>query len=187
MDQQFIEFRDELKDYLPQIEALLLCSSEPLTLKTLSSILELSEDDIICCLTYLQKDLDNSHHGFIITEIAGGWMYAAKKQYGEIIAKLVKPRLTTLPQASLETLSIIAYRQPVTRAEIEEIRGVGSDSSIGTLLDRKLIYESGRKEVVGRPSQFSTTTDFLKYFGLTSLNDLPKLINEEDFATDEEI
>ncbi|HCP15410.1 MAG TPA: SMC-Scp complex subunit ScpB [Peptococcaceae bacterium] len=168
------------------LEALLLCSAEPLTLKALSDITEFESAEILDLLAAIQADYQQQNRGFALTEIAGGWMFATYPQHAPYIEKLVKPRLSSLSQAALEVLSIVAYRQPITRAEIEEIRGVSCDSSLGTLLDRGLIDEKGRKDAPGRPILFGTTTDFLKYFGLSSIKDLPafsKTPDEEDAAT----
>lgn len=165
-------YQQETKEIL---EALLLCSAEPLTLSALMEITGYESGQILEALSQLQQDYVQQGRGFEICEIAGGWMFATFSKHAPYIEKLVKPRLSTLSQASLEVLSIIAYRQPITRAEMEEIRGVSCDSSVNTLLERNLIRESGRKDAPGRPILFSTTTDFLKYFGLTSLQDLPAL------------
>jgi len=157
------------------IEALLLCSSEPLTLSAIVGITGYEEQVVLDALDQLAQDYHRQGRGFEICEIAGGWMFATFARHAPFIEKLVKPRLTSLSQASLEVLSIIAYRQPVTRGEMEEIRGVSCDSSVNTLLERGLICEAGRKEVPGRPILFATTGDFLKYFGLISLAALPPL------------
>ncbi|MCL1849722.1 MAG: SMC-Scp complex subunit ScpB, partial [Clostridiales bacterium] len=161
-----ILYPQEIKELL---EALLLCSGEPLTLEALSEITGYESADILEVLDRLQQDYLEQGRGFEICEIAGGWMFATLPKHAPYIEKLVKPRLVSLSQASLEVLSIIAYRQPVTRSEMEEIRGVNCDSSVNTLLERGLIREAGRKEVPGRPILFATTTDFLKHFGMTSL------------------
>lgn len=169
------------------LEALLLCSAEPLTLKALSEITEFEASEILDLLAAIQADYQQQNRGFALTEIAGGWMFATYPQHAPYIEKLVKPRLSSLSQAALEVLSIVAYRQPITRAEIEEIRGVSCDSSLGTLLDRALIEEKGRKDAPGRPILFGTTTDFLKYFGLSSLKDLPAFskTTDEEEATEQ--
>ena len=161
------------------LEALLLCSAEPLTLKALTEITGQESGDLLEALGALQEDYRQQQRGFSICEIAGGWMFSTHQQYAPYIEKLLKPRLSTLSQPSLEVLSIVAYRQPITRGEMEEIRGVNCDSPVNTLVERGLIQEAGRKEAPGRPMLFSTTTDFLKYFGLTSLRDLPPLSVEE--------
>ena len=165
-------YPQEIKELL---EALLLCSAEPLTLAALTDLTGFESPDILEALDLLQQDYHQQGRGFEICEIAGGWMFATFPRHSPYIEKLVKPRLSSLTNASLEVLSIIAYRQPVTRGEMEEIRGVNCDSSVNTLLERGLIREAGRKDVPGKPILFATTTDFLKYFGLTSLLDLPVL------------
>ena len=165
-------YQQEIKEIL---EALLLCSSQPLRLDELTEITGYDSGDILETLGQLQQDYAWQSRGFDICEIAGGWMFASNPKYALYIEKLIKPRLSALTQASLEVLSIVAYRQPITRGEMEEIRGVGCDSSVNTLLERGLIREAGRKDVPGKPILFATTSDFLKYFGLTSLQELPAI------------
>jgi len=169
-------YPQELKELL---EALFLCSSEPLTLTALVEITGYESQDVLEALDLLQREYHDQGRGFEICEIAGGWMFSTFSRHAPFIEKLVKPRLTSLSQASLEVLSIVAYRQPVTRGEMEDIRGVNCDSPVNTLLERGLIREAGRKDVPGRPIMFATTTDFLKYFGMTSLRDLPVLEPDE--------
>lgn len=164
-------FPDEAKSI---IEALLLVSSEPLTVKTIASILEREELDITYLLKDIKADCEKERRGFCLMEVAGGYLFATRQEHAPYVEKLVKPRLSTLSQAALEALAIIAYKQPITRSEIDEIRGVNSDSSLNTLLERGLIEEKGRKETIGRPILFGTTAAFLKYFCLKSLNELPK-------------
>ena len=114
-------------------------------------------------------------------------MCTSESCYDSLIRIAARPRKPVLTDVVMETLSIIAYRQPVTRGEIEEIRGVSCDSSVNTLLDRGLIQEEGRKDVPGRPALFGTTMDFLKYFGLTSIKDLPELtLDEADMGEEKE-
>ncbi len=161
------------------IEALLFVSSEPLTPKTISEILERDMGDIIIALKEIKADCERENRGFCLMEVAGGFSFATRSDFAGYIEKLVKPRLNTLSQAALETLAIIAYKQPITRSEIDEIRGVKSDSSVNTLVERDLIQELGRKEGPGRPILYGTTPAFLKYLGLKSLEDLPAN-NEQD-------
>lgn len=170
-----ILYPQEIKELL---EALFLCSAEPLTLAALADITGYETRDILDALDLLQQEYHQQGRGFEISEIAGGWMFSTFPRHAPFIEKLLKPRLTSLSQASLEVLSIIAYRQPITRGEMEEIRGVNCDSPVNTLLERGLIREAGRKEVPGRPLLFATTTDFLKYFGMASLLELPALKTE---------
>ncbi|MDR1206507.1 MAG: SMC-Scp complex subunit ScpB [Peptococcaceae bacterium] len=155
------------------MEALLFVSGEPLSVKALVSLTQIPEDEVLAQLKDLKADYERERRGFTLEELAGGFLFATRPEHSVYIERLVRPRLNTLTQAALETLSIIAYRQPVTRPEIDDIRGVNSDSSVGTLLERGLIEEKGRKETPGRPMIYGTTQDFLKYFGFKSLRELP--------------
>jgi len=175
-------FPDEAKSI---IEALLFVSSEPLTVKTIAEILERSEKDVTALLREIKADCERDSRGFCLMELAGGYTFATRTEHAPYIEKLVKPRLNTLSQAALETLAIIAYRQPITRSEIDEIRGVKSDSSTATLLERGLIQEVGRKDSPGRPILYGTTKEFLKYFGLRSLQDLPAIATAEEQKSEE--
>lgn len=177
-------FPDDTKSI---IEALLFVSNEPLSPKNIADIIERDQQDIAVHLKEIKADCEKENRGFILVEVAGGFLYATRPEYASYIEKLVRPRLSTLSQAAMETLVIIAYKQPVTRSEIDEIRGVKSDSSLNTLLERGLIEEVGRKEAPGRPVLFGTNSAFLKYFGLKTLEDLPSLkednmINNTDYG-----
>jgi segregation and condensation protein B len=165
-------FPDEAKSI---IEGLLFVSSEPLTCKTIAEILGRKSEEVEAVLREIKADCEREQRGFCLSEVAGGYLFATRAEHALYIEKLVKPRLNTLSQAALETLAIIAYQQPITRGEIDEIRGVNSDSCLSTILERGLVEEIGRKEAPGRPALFATTPLFLKYFGLKSLADLPKL------------
>lgn len=167
------------------IEALLFVCSEPLTAKEIAEIAGLEEQDVLALLKEVRADCEKSMRGFCLAEIAGGFVFTTRPEHAPYIEKLVKPRLSTLSQAALETLAIIAYQQPVTRSEIEEIRGVKCDSALNTILERGLIEEAGRKEAPGRPILYKTTDGFLKYMGLRSLADLPSL-KENKPESDEE-
>lgn len=157
------------------IEALLFVSNEPLTVKTIMEILERDEQEVVELLKEIKADCERDKRGFLLVEIAGGYSFATRAEYAGYIEKLVKPRLNTLSQPALETLAIIAYQQPITKSEIEQIRGVQCDSCINTILERGLIEETGRREGPGRPILYGTTPAFLKYMGLKSLADLPLL------------
>jgi len=175
-------FPDEGKNI---VEALLFVTSEPLTVKNLAEILERSEQDVLAMLREIKADCERERRGFCLMEIAGGFSFATRTEHALYVEKLVKPRLNTLSQAALETLAIIAYRQPITRSEIDEIRGVKSDSSAATLVERGLIQELGRKDAPGKPILYGTTADFLKYFGLPSLKELPELTEAETIKNEE--
>lgn len=165
-------FPEEVKSI---IEALLFVSSEPLTIKEIADVVNLEDADVLALLKEIKADCERDKRGFCLTEIAGGFVFSTRTEHAEYIEKIVKPRLNTLSQAALETLAIIAYQQPITRSEIEEIRGVKAESSLNTLLERGLIEEAGRKDSPGRPIIYRTTTGFLKYMGLKSLQDLPEI------------
>lgn len=156
------------------IEGLLFVSKEPLTLKIIAQIVEIPESDVKMLVEELVGDFNNEHHGISIQLVANGYQMCTRPELSAYIEKLYKPQNSYgLSKAALETLAIIAYKQPITRSEIEVIRGVKVDSSIGTLVEKNLIKEIGRKEGPGRPMLFGTTTSFLKYFGLRDMNELP--------------
>lgn len=157
------------------IEGLLLCASDPISAKELGQILDLDPREVQVLLGLMKESYRQEGRGFALTEVAGGWCLTTLPEHSGYIEKLVKPRWSVLSQASAEVLAIVAYRQPVTRSEIEEIRGVNCDSALGTLLERDLIEEKGRKDAPGRPILFGTTTEFLKCFGLVSLKHLPPI------------
>jgi len=162
-------FPDEIKSI---IEALLFVANEPLSIKTIAEITERSEYEVEVSLMEIKADCEREGKGFCLLEVAEGYSFVTRPEFASYIEKLVKPRLNNLTQAALETLAIIAYKQPVTKSEIDEIRGVNSDSAINTLLARSLIEDAGRKESPGRPIIYETTRDFLKYFGLKDLKEL---------------
>lgn len=171
-------FSDEIK---ATIEALLFVSKEPLTIKTLAQIVEMSEADIKLIVDELIDEYNNSKRGINIQLVANGYQMYTRSEYACYIEKLYKPQNSYgLSKAALETLAIIAYKQPITRAEIEAIRGVKAESSIGTLLEKNLVKEVGRKDGPGRPMLFGTTDSFLKYFGLKNISELPE---PEEFVT----
>lgn len=163
-------FPDEAKN---AIEALLFVANEPLSVKIIAEILERSPYDVEVLLKEIKADCEKEERGFCLLEVAGGYSFVTRPEYAPYIEKLVKPRLNTLTQAALETLAIVAYKQPITRSEIDEIRGVKSDRALNTLVERTLIQEIGRKEGPGRPIVYGTTKDFLKHFGLKNLEELP--------------
>lgn len=160
------------------IESLLFISKKPLSTEELSKITGFTREDIEVCLGELEREY--ASRGLQIIKIAHGHMLATRPQYSVYIEKFLNsPFAVTLSPQALETLSIIAYKQPVTKIEIENIRGVLCDAVIDTLLDKRLIKESGRSDQVGRPILYSTTIEFLKHFGLHDLGELPKLDFEE--------
>ena len=161
------------------IEALIFVSDEPLTLKTIADVLKEDKAVIAEALGTLAEEFNARNGGLQLREVAGGWQFATRPEYHEHVRSFLKTRPSAkLTIASLETLAVIAYRQPVTVPEILEIRGVQSPSAIKTLLDKKLIVAKGRKETVGRPMMYGTSKEFLLQFGLKDLSELPSV---EDF------
>lgn len=158
------------------IEALLFASSRPLTLENLAEITGLVKPGIRELLEELRVEYEGRGGGFGLIEVAGGYQLRTLPEFSEEVAKLfqVKSR-RRFSRSSLETLSIIAYRQPVTRAEIEHIRGVDCGAVLKTLLTQAMVRVLGRKEAPGRPILYGTTREFLEYFGLRDLESLPTL------------
>ena len=153
--------------------------AEPISSKSMADVLKEDRAVVEEALALLVKEFNDRNGGLQLREVAGGWQFATRPEYHEHVRAFLKTRPSAkLTLASLETLAVIAYRQPVTVPEILEIRGVQSPSSIKTLLDKKLIVAKGRKETVGRPMMYGTSRDFLLQFGLKDLSELPSV---EDF------
>ncbi|MDZ7344210.1 MAG: SMC-Scp complex subunit ScpB [candidate division KSB1 bacterium] len=165
--------RQELKRI---VEALIFAADEPLSVERILETIEIKNGvDLAAVIDELNREYQQSGRAFLIRQVAGGYQIATRPDYSSWIRKLYLGRhKTRLSQAALETLAIIAFKQPISRVEIAQIRGVNSDGVIGTLLERRLVTISGRAEGVGRPLLYSTTPEFLKYFGLNELADLPK-------------
>lgn len=160
-------------------------SGEPLTISSLKGIVEMDESEIKRLMDELIEDYTNRDGGILITEVAGGYQMTTNPRYAPWIKKMHGSQLLSrLSIAALETLAIIAYKQPLIKAEVEEIRGVNSDGVIKTLLDRRLIKMVGKKEAPGKPMLYGTTREFLQYFGLKELSELPTL---REFAREEAI
>lgn len=157
------------------LEAILLASTEPLSIKKIGDVMGLDERDARILMDDLRKDYDAPGRGLAIMELAGGFVLTTRSEYAEYVDRLLQPRSKGLSHAALETLAIIAYRQPITKAEIEGVRGVKVDRSLETLVERRLVVDVGRKEAPGRPVLYGTTPEFLKYFGLKDIKDLPPI------------
>lgn len=161
------------------IESLIFVSDEPLSVKSIADVLKEDKEVIKEAVDALAQEFNARNGGLQLREVAGGWQFATRPEYHEHVRAFLKTRPSAkLTIASLETLAVIAYRQPVTVPEILEIRGVQSPSSIKTLLDKKLIVAKGRKDTVGRPMMYGTSKEFLLQFGLKDLSELPSV---EDF------
>jgi segregation and condensation protein B len=164
-------------------EAIIFVSDEPITSKALGDIIGENKETIQAAVEELQREYEERGGGLQIREIAGGWQIATRTEYHEEVRKFLKTRPSAkLSLAALETLAVIAYKQPVTVPEILEIRGVQSASAIKTLLEKRLIVTKGHKETVGRPMMYGTSKDFLIQFGLKDLSDLPSIEDFEDLV-----
>jgi segregation and condensation protein B len=174
------------------LESLLFSAQRPMSVKELREVLvnaataedaeeaakpfkKIKEDDLTVALEELAREHEAAGRSYRLVCVAGAWQFASQPEFSPWLRTLVgvKNRPTRLSQAALETLAIIAYRQPITRTEVEQVRGVNVDGTMQTLLERGLVEQSGRAEVVGRPALYSTTPVFLEYFGLRGLEDLP--------------
>ncbi|MEA3506390.1 MAG: SMC-Scp complex subunit ScpB [Elusimicrobiota bacterium] len=166
--------KEELRNI---VECLLYVSSKPIKAGGIASVIEdVTETDIKKTLIELSKEYDTANRPIFIQKVAGGWRMATRKEYGKWVKKFYSRETTyNLTNAALETLSIVAYRQPVTTTEVEEIRGVSSGGVLRGLFEKRLIKIAGRKETIGRPIIYRTTDKFLEYFGLESISDLPPL------------
>jgi segregation and condensation protein B len=177
------------------IEALIFSSDDPLPgseiIKAIKEIdgsdIEITPKDVEASVDYLNEKYEDDEKSFIIKRIANGFAFGTKEEYAKYVGFLssVKSR-RRLSQAALETLSIIAYKQPITKPEIENLRGVNSDYMMNTLLEKNLITIKGRAETIGRPLLYVTTDDFLKYFGLHKITDLPKPREVDEIMKDED-
>ena len=180
---------DELVDRAPEpvsmedaqlqavVEAMVYVTEEPLTVAQMAAVLQQPADRVRAALDLLIAEFEKPEHGLAVREVAGGFQMATKPEHHEAVRNLVKSLKSPLKLslAALETLAVIAYKQPVTGPEILEIRGVQGAGVIKTLLDRKLITTAGRKEVIGKPILYKTTKEFLVQFGLKDLGELPSL------------
>ncbi len=158
------------------LEAILFVSNEPVTIEALAEALGSDGESVTAQLGELKQFLDENVGGFTLEQTAGGWRFATRPEHEAVLKKyFAKKSESRLSIAALETLAIVAYRQPITAPEISDIRGVNSTGVIRTLLERHLIRVSGRKAVVGSPFLYRTTREFLIHFGLNDIRDLPRL------------
>lgn len=184
------------------IETLIFVSDEPLTDDSIFNIvinldkenstpLEHSNnqmfqnflEELDSIIQQINDELEKNNRPYQIIRIANGWQFATRKEFGRIVRHYYKSKqIRRLSNAALEILAIIAYRQPITKPEIEMIRGVNSNETVNSLLEKNLIKISGRKSVLGRPLEYSTTDDFLKLFGLNSLDELPEIADFEELV-----
>ncbi len=180
------------------IEALIFASDEPLTAKQILTVFadaprtaeefKISADDVLSFISELNNEYETQERAFRIVSISGGFQYATLPHYARWVGELFKEKIRRrLSQAAVETLAIIAYKQPVAKPDIEAIRGVNVDYIISTLLERNLITIVGRAETIGRPLLYGTTDYFLHHFGIHSIADLPKLREIEELMRETEL
>lgn len=177
----------QLESETALIEAILFLEHEPIDEQRIAKISGLSTDVIDQSLSKLRELLNSPHSGLELAKISDGWIIHPKKELWEYLREHYgKKNDLRLSKAALETLSIIAYSQPITRGEIEAIRGVQADNMIRLLVDRGLVHECGKKDSLGHPSQYGTTKEFLSFFRLGSIAELPRLddLEEERFELD---
>lgn len=168
--------------FIKVIEGLLFISETPLSAEELSRVLGVEQEAVEEILKQLAEQYTDGAHGFYLRNIAGGYQFYSSGMIAPYLEKLFEPRQQKLSSAAYETLAIIAYRQPVTRSEIESIRGVKSEGPLQQLLVRGLVEEAGRKDAPGRPIEFATGQTFLQAFGLNSLEDLPRYDEGKELA-----
>lgn len=170
-----------------RIEAILFVAGDAVEIRDLGRALEMEEKQVRKLLDELESEYDFNQRGFMLKRFGTKVQLATRPLYADSVVRLLQPvQKQSLSQAAMETLAVVAYRQPVTRAEVEEIRGVKCDYSLQSLMNKGLIGEVGRKETVGRPILFGTTDEFLSRFGLESLESLPPLPERAEEEPEEE-
>lgn len=162
------------------IESLLFAAGDTVSLKDIAAVFDIDSKEIQSIIREMKDRFNFERRGIQIIEVDGYFQLSTRPEHYEYLQKFYAPRRKQgLSQAALETLAIIAYKQPITRAEIDNIRGVKSERSISTLVEKKIVYEVDRLDTVGRPILYGTTIEFLKYFGFKSLKELPELMEEQ--------
>lgn len=166
-----------------RIEAILFVAGEAVSLKDMAKALTVGEKELKTALEEIGSEYDYEQRGFMLKRFGDKVQLATRPLYAEDVLRLLQPvQQQSLSQAAMETLAVVAYKQPVTRAEVEQIRGVKCDYSLQSLTAKGLIAEAGRKDTIGRPILYATTDTFLSHFGLATLEDLPPLPEPENPA-----
>lgn len=159
-----------------RVEAILFVAGEPVRVEELARALDVPQRDVEAALERLRDDYDFNQRGFMLRRFGHQVQLATRALYAEDVVRMLQPvQKQSLSQAAMETLAVVAYRQPVTKAEIEQIRGVKCDYSVQSLVNKQLIAEVGRKDALGRPILYGTTEEFLSHFGISSLAELPPM------------
>ncbi len=169
----------------PIIESLLFVSDGPLRCERISEALEVERPLVTQALEELVGEYRDARRGFLLQQVAEGYQFRSRPEYADWVLRLTKTRPVRFSRAALEALAIIAYRQPVTRAEVDYLRGVDSGGVVKTLLERHLIRILGKKDVPGKPLIYGTTREFLEFFGLRDLTSLPTLKEFSELAPEE--
>ena len=173
-------------DLVPLVEAMIFAADGPINTDRIAEALDRSPADIREAIEALEVDYAERPRGFFLQEVAGGYQLRTHPEYADYLRKLGRSRPFRFSRPALESLAIIAYRQPVTRAEIEYLRGVDSGSVLKTLLEKRLVRILGKKDVPGKPMIYGTTKEFLELFGLPDLSSLPTLSEFSELAPDRE-
>ena len=156
-------------------ESLIFAAGDPVSLRRLSEVIGVTPAEVKPAISLLREEYQTANRGIVFAEVAGGYQFRTAPHHAEYVKTLLQEKPGRLSRAALETLAIIAYRQPITKLEIESVRGVTVDGVIHSLLTKQLIREMGRKDMPGRPWVYGTTPQFLELFGLNDLTDLPPL------------
>lgn len=176
----------DIHDLIPLAEALIFAADGPIKAERMAEALDVPLADIRKAIEALEVDYAERPRGFFLQEVAGGYQLRTRPEYAEYLRKLGRSRPFRFSRPALESLAIIAYRQPVTRSEIEYLRGVDSGSVLKTLLEKRLVRILGKKDVPGKPMIYGTTREFLELFGLPDLSSLPTLSEFSELAPDTE-
>ena len=176
----------DIHELTPLVEALIFAADGPIKVERIAEALDLEQVEICAAIEALEADYEEHPRGFFMQEVSGGYQLRTRPEYADYLRKLGQSRPFKFSRPALESLSIIAYRQPVTRSEVEYLRGVDSGSVVKTLLEKRLIRILGKKDVPGKPMIYGTTTEFLQLFGLSDLAALPTLHEFSELVPEEE-
>jgi segregation and condensation protein B len=176
----------DTRELAPIVEALVFAADGPIRLQNIAVALEVDVAEVAAALELLQKDYEESPRGFFLQQVSGGYQLRTRPEYGDYLRRLGHSRPFRFSRPALETLAIVAYRQPVTRSEIEYLRGVDSGSVLKTLMEKRLLRILGKKDVPGKPMIYGTTPDFLELFGLPDLSALPTLKEFSELVPEDE-
>ena len=168
-----------------RIEAILFVAGEPVSVRDLAKVLQIGEKELSRVLKEIKDEYDYENRGFLLKRFGSHVQLATRPLYSEDVVRLLQPvQQQSLSQAAMETLAVVAYKQPATRAEVEQVRGVKCDYSLQSLILKGLIEEAGRKDTIGRPILYRTTDQFLSHFGIQSLDELPPMPENETERND---